>query len=123
MTMMCPCGFRSCKKNIYIYIYMCVCVCVCIYCIRETTYRKCEDMNMKESLSPSSGRSTVPIYSTSFRTLTLEPRTQVLLLLFLHLLSLVLTMLFLILQDALAGSVSCREILATRPDHESSWKI
>ncbi|KAI4529780.1 hypothetical protein MG293_019636 [Ovis ammon polii] len=26
-------------------------------------------------------------------------------------------------KDALAGSVSCREILATRPDHESSWKI
>ena len=69
-----------------------------IYCIRETTYRKCENMSMRESLSPSSGRSTVPIYSTSFRTLTLEPRTQVHLGLFLHLLSLVLIMLFLTVQ-------------------------
>lgn len=77
-----------------------------IYCIRETTYRKCENMSMRESLSPSSGRSTVPIYSTSFRTLTLEPRTQVHLVLFLHLLSLVLIMLFLTVQDALAGSAN-----------------
>ena len=25
---------------------------ICIYCIRETTYRKCENMSMRESLSP-----------------------------------------------------------------------
>ena len=93
--MMCPCGFTSCKKKKK-----------CIYCIRETTYRKCENTSMRESLSPSSGRSTVPIYSTSFRTLTLEPRTQVHLVLFLHLLSLVLIMLFLTVQDALAESAN-----------------
>lgn len=58
---------------------------------------------MRESLSPGSGRSTVPIYSTSFRTLTLELRTQVHLVLFLHLLSPFLITLFLTLQDALAG--------------------
>lgn len=79
---------------------------ICIYCIRETTYRKCENMSMRESLSPSSGRSTVPIYSTSFMTLTLEPRTQVHLVLFLHLLSLILIRLFLTVQDALAGSAN-----------------
>lgn len=55
---------------------------------------------------PNSGRSTVPIYSTSFRTLTLEPRTQVHLVLFLHLLSLILIRLFLTVQDALAGSAN-----------------
>ena len=110
-------GSQVVKKNIYIYIYIYIYVYIYICCIRETTYRKCENMSMRESLSPSSGRSAIPICSMSFRTLTLEPRTQVRLVLFMHLLNLFLITLFLTLQGVLAGPVNLQ------PPAERFWQL